>query len=92
MGCDEQVEIICHQDIGVDIAPMLYVGQPQLFQIKLVIGSRQKNRFPVVATDNDMLWMARNNKTGETSHGTFSHWELTLLPKLHHSKNNITRV
>jgi hypothetical protein len=64
MRCRQQMHMIGHQNIGVDIATVLFSGCLELFQKKPVILVCAKDFLAIITTLDHMLRLAWNNKTG----------------------------
>ena len=60
--CQQQMHVIRHQHISMQIAMVFLASRLQLFQIKPVIRFSAKYFRAVVASHNDMLRMPRNNE------------------------------
>ena len=67
----EQVEMIGHQNVGVNPAPTLQLRLSKTFQEKPVIVFYKKYSLAVVPALDDMMRISRNRNAGFPSHGQY---------------------
>ncbi len=55
--------VVCHQNIGMDIALMFYCRFGQFLQLEMIVTISAENSLAIVASLNDMLGLTREHKT-----------------------------
>jgi hypothetical protein len=68
-GCGQQVNVVGHQDKGVDPATVASGGITEIGEIALAVLLAMKTGLAVVAALNDVLGNANEMKTGFAGHG-----------------------
>lgn len=68
MRSNEQVDVVGHQHVGVDVAAVCGAGLLELFEVELVVGLSTENFGAVVATQYDVLRLAGYDESGQARH------------------------
>jgi hypothetical protein len=63
LRCDKQMDMVGHQNVGVNFATMRCASQLQFFKVEEVIGIRAKNLAAVIASHNHMLRLIGDNES-----------------------------
>ncbi len=63
MRRDEQMDVVRHEDIGVNVTVMMLASGSQLGKVESIIVIRGEDRLAIVAPLNDMLRMSWQHKT-----------------------------
>ena len=64
MWGDEQMEMVGHQRVGVDVAAMCGEGLLEFFEVERVVGVGTKNFGAVVTAQDDVLRLAGYDESG----------------------------
>ena len=76
---DEQVDVVRHQDVGVDRQADRRRDVPQRRQVALPVGVVDEDRATVVAALDNVVWVASNGEAGKACHGIFLDDGLSLI-------------
>jgi hypothetical protein len=66
---DQQVDVVCHQHVGVDGTAMLAAGGREFPVEEAVVVVAAEDRLAIIAPLNDVLGMTTEHKTREPRHG-----------------------
>ena len=63
-GVMQQMDVVRHQHVGVDVAAVCGAGLLELFKVELVVGVGTEDFGAVVAAQDDVLRLAGDDETG----------------------------